>query len=176
MDSINEKVCPDSGQQVETEGNDSPKAKIKIDRKIIYIASAILLICIIGIVIKVGFFGSPKDKAIKVAVKEIQDHLYDPSSVEVYDCKLLDNTDEDDKYIYVYFDLGAKNKAGKMIDDEYMVKIVGGKVDSYANLDIAETNGLSNENAAAAQLIWGKYAGMDSWERIDADKVEKVFK
>lgn len=171
---VSQKVCPECGHPTTSDENVCSNCGfclINCDytfknkkRNIFLIAGAIVCVTtLILLLITSGAFMSKQDRFISMSVEEVQSKLLDPSSMLIYDCKIYPD-EEDENKMLVYFYIGAKNKAGGYTDDEYMVKIVDGEIQSSASSDDVD-DFLSND--AAAELMFIKSVGMgDHWQTI----------
>lgn len=171
---INEVRCPNCGYQL----NKNIKDILKYKKSIVCCAIILLIIIVGGIIIKNNVYN--ENTAIKLAVREVQSHLLDPSSMIIYECRYLpveedENYREDKEYVYIY--AGAKNKGGGVTDEYYMVCLLNGEVESFADSDDASKQDvLVTGNSAASNLWFYLYIGTDSWKVIDIDKASKYIK
>lgn len=76
-------------------------------------------------------------------------------------------------YIYA----GGRNKGGGITDEHYMVSLLDGKVDSFADSDDATKQDVLVTGSSAASNLWFYlYFEPDSWDKIDVDKASKYIK
>lgn len=183
------KKCPECGNILESNVEKCPNCGFQLKRNLkelcitnkkYIICIAILAICIIiGIIIRNNTVYN-EDKAIRLAVQEVQSHLLDPSSMIIYECRYLP-IDEDEnykeEYEYVYIYAGGRNKGGGITDEHYMVSLLDGKVDSFADSnDATKQDVLVTGSSAASNLWFYLYFEPDSWDEIDVDKASKYIK
>ena len=171
MDNITRNDCGyDVTDKLDGCQNEEVSKNKKKNRKVIFgIIAGVLVLLIIYL----GTYIFSDNRFISISVEEVQSRLLDPKSMIIYDCKI--NIDEDEiNGALVYLYVGAKNKYGGYTDEEFMVKIENGRIDSSASSDDVD-DFLTND--AAGELMFVKSMGMgEHWKTIDNEKAQKMVK